>query len=94
MQEEELKAYQGLKKQGAFLLRSPRFGLGVVSTKLPNLTITTPFRIPVTTSEYLNRSSYVPTYYQGPNNRQKQVEFCVDNQIKSDPTGIIIFRRN
>jgi hypothetical protein len=94
MQEEELKAYQGLQKQGAFLLRSPRFGLAVVSTKLPNLTVTVPFRIPVTTSEYLNRHNYIPTYYQGPNSRQKHVEFCVNNLIKSDPTGIIIFRRN
>jgi hypothetical protein len=50
MLEEELKPYQGLQKQGAFLLRSPRFGLVVVSTKLPNLTVTSPIRIPVTTS--------------------------------------------
>jgi hypothetical protein len=51
MQEQELKAYQGLKKQGAFLLKSRFFGLGVVATKLPNLTVTLPFKIPVTTSE-------------------------------------------
>jgi len=54
MKEEDLGAYQGLKKQGAFLLKSPRFGLVVVSTKLPNLTVTIPIRIPVSTSEYLN----------------------------------------
>jgi hypothetical protein len=55
MLEEELKACQGLKKQGAFLLQSPRFGLAVVSTELPDLTVRIPFRIPVTTSEYLHR---------------------------------------
>jgi hypothetical protein len=93
MKEEELKAYQGLKKQGAFLLRSPRFGLVVVSTKLPNLTVTIPIRIPVTTSEYLNRHLFVPTYYQGPNIRRKQIEFCVKHEIESNPSDIIIFRR-
>jgi len=92
MKEEELKAYQGLKKQGAFLLRSPRFGLAVVSTKLPNLTVTIPIRIPLTTSEYLNRHQFVPTYYQGPNTRRQQIEFCVDHKIKADPSDIIIFR--
>jgi len=93
MKEEELKAYQGLKKQGAFLLRSIRFGLVVVSTKLPNLTVTLPIRIPVTTSEYLNRNRFVPTYYEGPNVKRQQIEFCVKNEIKSDPSNIIIFRR-
>jgi hypothetical protein len=61
MLDEELIAYQGLQKQGSFLLRSPRFGLAVVSTKLPNRTVTLPIRIPVTTSDYLNRNNYVPT---------------------------------
>jgi len=59
-------AYQGFKKQGAFLLRSPRFGLVVVSTTLPNLTVTIPIQVPVTASEYLNRHLFVPTYYEGP----------------------------
>jgi hypothetical protein len=93
MTEEELKAYQGLKKQGAFLLRSPRFGLVVVSTKLPNLTVTIPIRIPVTTSEYINRHQFVPTYYKGPNIKKSQIEFCVKNEIKANPSDIIIFRR-
>jgi hypothetical protein len=93
MQEQELKAYQGLKNQGAFLLRSSRFGLVVISTKLPHLTVTLPIRIPVTTSEYLNRHRYVPTYYQGPNIRKQQIEFCVKHEIKTDPSDIIIFRR-
>ena len=93
MREEELKAYQGLKKQGAFLLRSPRFGLVVVSTKLPNLTVTLPIRIPVTTSEYLNPHQFVPTYYQGPNIRKQQIEFCVKHKIKANPSEVIIFRR-
>jgi hypothetical protein len=93
MQEEELKAYQGLKKKGAFLLRSPRFGLVVVSTKLPNLTVTLPIRIPVTTPEYFNRHLFVLTYHLGPNIRKKQIEFCVKHEIKDDPSDIIIFRR-
>ena len=93
MQEEELKANQGLKKQGAFLLRSERFGLVVVSTKLPNLTVTLPIRIPVTSSEYLNRHTFVPTYYKGPDFRKRQIEYCVENSISADPTGVIIFRR-
>ena len=94
MQEQELKAYQGLKRQGAFLLKSPRFGLAVVSTKLPNLTVTIPIRIPVTTSEYINRHQFVPTYYKGPDTKKQQIEFCVKNLIKADPTSVIIFRRN
>jgi hypothetical protein len=75
MQKEELKAYQGRQKQGAFLFCSPRFGLVVVSTKLPNLTVTLPFRIPVTTFEYLNRHRYISEHYQGPNIREQQKEF-------------------
>jgi hypothetical protein len=91
--EEELKAYEGLKKEGAFLLRSPRFGLVVISTKLPNLTVTLPIQIPVTTSEYLNRHKFVPTYYKGPNIKKRQIEFCVENKIKADRSNIILFRR-
>jgi hypothetical protein len=93
MKEEELKAYQGLPKQGAFLLRTPGFGLVVISTKLPNLMVTLPIRIPVTTSEYENRHRFVPTYYQGPNYRKQQIEFCVKHEIKSNPSDVIIFRR-
>jgi len=92
MQEEELKAYQGLKKQGAFLLKLSVFGFGVVSIKQPNLTITIPFRIPLSTSEYLNRHQFIPTYYKGPNIRRKQIEYCVENSITADPTKVIIFR--
>jgi hypothetical protein len=94
MQEQELKAYQGLKKQGAFLLSSPRFGLGVVSTKLPNLTVTVPFRIPVTTLEYLNRSRYTPTFYEEPDTEKQQIEFRVKHEITTYQSEIIIFRRN
>ena len=93
MKEEQLKAYQGLKKQRAVLLHSPRFGLVVVSTKLPNLTVTTPFRIPVPTSEYFNRFEFIPTYYKGLDSWREQIKFCVENQIKYDPAGIIVFRR-
>jgi len=94
MQEEELKAYQGLKKQGAFLLKSPRFGLGVVSTKLPNLTVIIPFKIPVSTKEYLTRENYMPEKYKGRDPRKRQIEYCCENSIKADPRGVIIFRRN
>jgi uncharacterized protein (DUF302 family) len=92
MQEEELKAYQGLKKQGAFLISSPKFGSVVISTKLPNFTVTLPIRIPVTTSEYLNRYQFIPTSYTGPNYWKRQIEYCVENSISADPTGVIIFR--
>jgi len=94
MKEEELKAYQGLKKQGAFLLRSSRFGLVVVSTKLLNLTVTLSIRIQVTTSKYHNQQSFVPTCYEGPNIRKQQVQYCVDHSIKVDPTNIIILGGN
>jgi hypothetical protein len=67
MQEEELKAYRALQKQGAFLLRSPRFGLVVVTTIEANLTVMLPIRSPVMTSECLNRHQFVTQYYQGPN---------------------------
>jgi hypothetical protein len=66
MLEEELKAYQGLHKQRAVLLKSPQFGLVVVATKLPNLTVTTSFQIPVTKSEFNSPNRSIPTYYQGP----------------------------
>jgi len=92
MQEEELKAYQGLKKQGAFLQRSSRFGLVVVATALPNLTVTIPFRIPVTTSEYLNRHCYKPEYYQGPNILEQKVQLYKQGWISNEISDIIIFR--
>jgi hypothetical protein len=92
MLEEELKAYQGLKKQGAFLWKSPRFGLIVAATKLPNLTVTTPFKIPVTTSEYNNPHRFIPTYYQGLDSKKQQVEFCVKHEIRHQPSDILIFR--
>jgi hypothetical protein len=78
MKEEEVKDYQELQKQGAFLLRLPRFRLAVVATKSPNLTVTLPIRIPVTTSEYINRHQIVPTYYEGPDYRKQQIEDCVE----------------
>jgi hypothetical protein len=65
MEEVELEVYQGLQMEGAFLLQSPKFGLVVVSSKLSNLTVTLPFWIPVTTSEYPNRHRYITEYYQG-----------------------------
>jgi len=75
MQEEELKAYQRLKKQGAVLLKSRKYGLVLFSTKQPNLTVTSFFRIPVTTSEHLNRHRYNPEYYQGPNIQEQYKEY-------------------
>jgi hypothetical protein len=92
MKEEELKAYQGLQKQGDFLLRSPRFGLIVVSIKLPNLTVTLPIGIPVTTSEYHNRHQFLPTYYKGPDIRRKKIEYSVQHSICANPSDINIYR--
>jgi hypothetical protein len=65
----------------------------VASTKLPNLTVTLPIRIPVTTAEYQNPQSYIPQYYTVPDTKKKQIEYCVENSIAADPTGVIIFRR-
>jgi hypothetical protein len=94
MTEDELLAYKGLKKQGAVLLRSSnKRYMVVVSTKLPNLTVTLPIRIAVTTSKYLNRHQFVPIYYKGPDSRKRQIEYCAENSISADPTGVIIFRR-
>jgi len=93
MQEQELKAYQGLKKQGAFLQRSKRFGLVVVATKLPNFTVMIPFRIPVTTSEYPNRHRYIPEYCTGPNILEQKVELFKQGLISNKISDIIIFRR-
>jgi hypothetical protein len=94
MTEDELLAYQGLKKQGAVLLRSSNKKYMVVaSTKLPNLTVTLPIRIPVTDYEYKNLKSYIPQYYQGPDSKRKQIEFCIEHSIGANPTGVIIFRR-
>jgi hypothetical protein len=94
MTEDELLAYQGLKKQGAVLLRSSnKRYLVVASCKLPNLTVTLPIRIPVTSYEYENPKSYIPQYYKGPNTKKKQIEYCVENSITADPKGVIIFRR-
>jgi hypothetical protein len=92
MLEEDLKAYQGLQKQGAVLLKSPRFGLVVVATKLPNLTVTTPFRIPVTKSEFNSPNRSIPTYYQGPDIKRQQTEFCVKYEIRHNPSDIIPFK--
>ena len=95
MTEDKLIAYQGLKKQGAVLLRSSdqRY-MVVVSTKLPNLMVTIPIRIPVTTSEYRKPISYIPQHYKRPDNSRRQIEYCVENSICADARGIIIFRRN
>jgi hypothetical protein len=83
MQEEELKAYMGLKKQEAFVLRSPMFGLVVISTGRPNLTVTLLCWIPITNKEYLNRECYIPQYYQGPDIPQQQAE-CYRQETISD----------
>jgi len=83
MQEEELKAYQGLKKQGTVLLKFRIYGLVLFSTKQPNVTIMLPFRIPVTTKEYLNRKHYFPEYYKGPNILERQIEYYQQDSISS-----------
>lgn len=95
MTEEQLLAYQGLKRQGAVLLRSSnKQYMVVLSTKLPNCTVTICFRIPVTTAETQNPKSYIPQYYSAPNIRRKQVELCVENSITANLNRVIIFRRN
>ena len=93
MQEGELKAYQGLKKQGAVLLKSRKYGLVLFSTKQPNLTVTSFFKIPVTTSEYLNRHRYTPEYYQGPRILEQKVQLYKQGWISNEISDIIIFRR-
>jgi hypothetical protein len=71
MQEEVLKAYQGLKKHGEFLIKSSKYRLVVVYTKLPNLIVTLPFRVAVTSVEYHNCRSCIPELYSGPNIREQ-----------------------
>jgi hypothetical protein len=95
MTEDKLRDDPGLKKQGAILLRSSnkRYMLGT-STKLPNLTVTIPIRIMVRTAEYQNPKSYIPQYYQGPDNNRKHTEFCVENFVHSNPQGVIILRQD
>ena len=93
MQEEELKAYKALKKQGALLLRAPKYRLVVVSTKLTNFTVTLLFHIPVTIREYYNWHCYVPEYYQGPNIREPQTKYYQEDIISDKLSEVIIFRR-
>jgi hypothetical protein len=95
MTEEELKAYQELKKQRAVLLRSStqKYIVGV-STKLPNLTVMFPIRIPVTTYEYRNPSQYIPHIIKRLNQKWWHIKYCAEYSISADPTGVIIFRRN
>jgi len=93
MTEEELLAYQGLEKPGAILLRSTNKRYMVVAaTKLPNFTLTIPIRIPVTTSEYLNRYRYTPEYYQGSNILEQNVHLYKQGWISNEISDIIIFR--
>jgi len=92
MQEQELKAYEGVKKQGDFLLRSARFRLAVVATELPNFTVTIPFRIPVTTSEYLNRHRYKPQYFLGSNILEQKVQLYNQGRISNEISDSTIFR--
>jgi len=95
MTDEERSAYRGLKEQGAVLLRpSNKQYMVVVSTNLPNFTVTIPIRIPVTTAKYQSPKSFIPPYYSGPNIRRKQVELCVENSITANLNGVMIFRLN
>jgi hypothetical protein len=90
---DELRSYQGLKKEGAILLKSQnKRYLVVVSTKLRNFWVTLPIRIPVTTAEYQNPRSYIPQYHKGPDTKREQERFCVENSVAASPQGIIIFR--
>ena len=94
MQEKEHEAYIGLKKQGAFLVQSPKFGLVVVSMKLPNLTVILLFRIPVTISEYRNQHQYVPKYYRGPSIQEQQAEYYQQDTDSDKLSEVILLRRN
>jgi hypothetical protein len=91
MQEEELKAYQGLKNQLAFLLKSPIYRLVVASTKLPNLTIIIPVGILVTTTEYNNQRNYIPELYMGPNILERQSDYYQQDIISDKLFQVIIF---
>lgn len=66
MEEVELKGYQGLNKEGAFFVKSPIYGLVVASSKLPNRSVTIPFRILVTILGYLNHQNYTVEHYKEP----------------------------
>ena len=92
MQQEDLKSYKGVKNQEALLLRSPKYGLVVVWTNLPNLTVTLLFQILVTTHEYLNLNSFIPEYYKGPNIRERQIEYYQHNTISDKLLEVIIFK--
>jgi len=92
MTEEELLAYQGLKKQGVVLIKSSNEKyLVVVSPKFPNLTVTIPFRISVTNREYLNRERYIPEYYKGPNIQAQQIQYYQQQIISDMLADIIIY---
>jgi hypothetical protein len=65
----------------------------VASTKLRNLTVTLLIDILVTIAEYRDRNNYIPQYYQGPDSRRQQIEYCVKHPIKHDPSGIIVIRQ-
>jgi hypothetical protein len=75
------------------LLRSPRVGLMVVSSKLPNCAGTLPFQIPVTISEYRNRYHYTPEQYQGPKSRVREIEYYQQDTFSDKLSEVIIFRR-
>lgn len=92
MEEEGLKAYKGIIKQGALLLTSPKYGLVVVSTELPNLTVTLPFRIPVTTAEFRNLIHCSPESYKGRNFREPPKEYHQQDTSSSESSEVIIFR--
>jgi len=94
MQEAELKAYQGLKKQGAVLLKSRKYGLLLFATKPPNFTVTTPFRVPVTAYEYQNRYRYKPEHYQGSRILEQKEQLSKQGWISNEISDIIIFQRN
>jgi len=92
VKEDEIKACQGLKKKGALWLQSSSFGLVVVSTKLPNHTVTLPFRIPVMIAVYLNRERYIPEYYTGPNIQNCQKENYQHDTISKQLSEVVILR--
>lgn len=73
------------------MLKSRKYGLVLFTTKLPYITITLPFRVPVTTREYLNWKNYIPEYYKGPNTEAQQKECYHHDSISKEVADIITF---
>jgi len=94
MHQEELKAYQRLNMQGAFLFMLPSIGLVIAGTKLTNLTVTSPVWILGTTAKYLNKNNCIPEDTSWPNIQKQQSEYYHWDMISERLSEVIIFRPN